>query len=426
LFTSFVLNVSGLEQTPPFLPNRIIWFHLDAPSSHAGAPKAARVRHQNRKQIQIPSEISHRRKAESSEDSMKKAFLLFVVPALLVALGFAQTPAASSNTDQTTIKGCLGGSDGNYTVVEDNTGHIFKITTSSVDLKPHLNHDVTLIGPKASGTNSAPADNTLAVTELKMISEHCATTAAASTAPVTSPSEPAGTPAPPPTGAKAPDATVSALPETVSTPAADATAPASATTPAATTVTPAADATTPSATAPAPAVDATPPSATVTTPVETPVTPAAATVPVATIKTPAETATKPAARSRKRSETAAAATATPAVVASTPPATAVIPVATDSSPSEPVSTPAAVAPVPAPPSASNGWGLWLLIAAGVVVLVGGVMFPFVNRWRKQKNLERTDAPNLSFNREASSAQNQSGQTKSDQGMGDRKGPRKAA
>jgi hypothetical protein len=67
-----------------------------------------------------------------------------------------------------------------------------------------------------------------------------------------------------------------------------------------------------------------------------------------------------------------------------------------------------------------------LIAAGVVVLVGGVMFPFVNRWRKQKNLERTDAPNLSFNREASSAQNQSGQTKSDQGMGDRKGPRKAA
>jgi hypothetical protein len=62
-----------------------------------------------------------------------------------------------------------------------------------------------------------------------------------------------------------------------------------------------------------------------------------------------------------------------------------------------------------------------LIAVGVVVLVGGVMFPFVSRWRKQKNLERTDAPNLSFNREASSAQ-----TKSDQGMSDRKGPRKAA
>jgi hypothetical protein len=46
---------------------------------------------------------------------MKKAFLLIVVPALLVALGFAQTPAPSSNTDQTNIRGCLGGSDDNYT-----------------------------------------------------------------------------------------------------------------------------------------------------------------------------------------------------------------------------------------------------------------------------------------------------------------------
>ena len=129
---------------------------------------------------------------------MKKAFLLFAIPALLVALGFAQTPAASSNTDQTTIKGCLGGSDGNYTVVEDNTGHIFKITTSSVDLKPHLNHDITLTGHKASAASSTPADNSLAVTEVKMISERCAAPATASTAPVTTPSETATTPAAPP------------------------------------------------------------------------------------------------------------------------------------------------------------------------------------------------------------------------------------
>ena len=149
---------------------------------------------------------------------MKKTFLLFVVPALLVALGFAQTPAAGSNTDQTTVKGCLGGSDSNYTVVEDNTGHIFKITTSSVDLKPHLNHDITLTGHKASGAGSTPADNSLAVTEVKMISEHCAAAAAASAAPVITPSETATTPPAPP-AATAPAATVSALPETVSTPA---------------------------------------------------------------------------------------------------------------------------------------------------------------------------------------------------------------
>src|SRR6202023_1282189 len=100
---------------------------------------------------------------------MKKVLLLIVFSTLLVALGFAQTPAASTNTDQTNIKGCLGGSDGNYTVVEDNTGHIFKITTSTVDLKPHLSHDVTLVG-HTNGANSAAADDSFAVTELNMIS----------------------------------------------------------------------------------------------------------------------------------------------------------------------------------------------------------------------------------------------------------------
>ncbi|MGA8764067.1 MAG: hypothetical protein WB562_14470, partial [Candidatus Sulfotelmatobacter sp.] len=105
---------------------------------------------------------------------MKRVFLLIVAPALLVALGFAQTPAASRNTDQINIKGCLGGSAGNYTITEDNTGHIFKLTTSSVDLKPHLGHDVKLIGHKASGAvSSGAAENSFAVTELNMISEHC-------------------------------------------------------------------------------------------------------------------------------------------------------------------------------------------------------------------------------------------------------------
>ena len=60
---------------------------------------------------------------------MKRVFLLIVIPALLVALGLAQTPAASINTDQTNIKGCLGGSDGNYTIAQDNTGNIFKVTS---------------------------------------------------------------------------------------------------------------------------------------------------------------------------------------------------------------------------------------------------------------------------------------------------------
>src|SRR5271166_4303060 len=111
LFASFTLNVSGLEQTLKFQPPKIVWFHLDAPSSHAGArkPQGFDIRIGSRFKSQAKFQTVARR--ESSEDSMKKAFLLIVVsivvPALLVALGFAQTPAASINTGQTTVKGCL-------------------------------------------------------------------------------------------------------------------------------------------------------------------------------------------------------------------------------------------------------------------------------------------------------------------------------
>ena len=152
---------------------------------------------------------------------MKRVFLLMVVSALLVTLGFAQTPDARSNTDQANVKGCLGGSDGNYTVAEDGTRQIFKITTSSVDLKPHLGHDVKLTGHKASGAvSSGAADNSFAVTELNMISEHCAVAAApAAAAPIVTVIPSSETVIAPAPVAAAPNATVS-------TPASDATAPA--------------------------------------------------------------------------------------------------------------------------------------------------------------------------------------------------------
>src|SRR6476646_7786552 len=167
---------------------------------------------------------------------MKRAFLLIVVLALLVVLGFAQIPTANSDTGQTSIKGCLSGSGGNYTVAEDNTGHIFKITTSSVDLKPHLGHDVTLTGQRASGVSSAAADNSIAVTELDMISEHCVAAAAAPAATVITSSESAVIT--PSGAAAAPAATSSTSSEAVSTPAAAAATPAApVTTPAAIAVT---------------------------------------------------------------------------------------------------------------------------------------------------------------------------------------------
>ena len=157
---------------------------------------------------------------------MKKVFLLIVVPALLVALAFAQTPAVGGNTDQIKVKGCLGGSDGNYTVAEDNTGKIFKIITSSADLKPFVGQDVNLMGQKA-----ATAENSLAVTQVNMISEHCTAAAAAPAASVSAPSETVSAPvaaAAAVPAAAAPVATVSAPSGTVSTPPAAA-APAAAT-----------------------------------------------------------------------------------------------------------------------------------------------------------------------------------------------------
>src|ERR1700674_5858232 len=260
-----VSKVSGLEQTVRFLPIKVVLFHL-------GAPKVLRPEPETRKRSKLESEAESNPKRnfrppqgeKSSEDSMKRVFLLIVIPALLVALGFAQTPAAGINTDQTNVKGCLGGSDGNYTIAQDNTGHIFKITSSSVDLKQHLGHDVALIGHKAS---SAATNSSLAVTELNMISEHCAAAAAAPIATVSTPSENAVTPA---AAAAAPAAPAAPPAESAVTPAA------TVSTSAETAIAPAAPAAPPAETAVTPAVPATAPAATVTTPAETAVTPAVA------------------------------------------------------------------------------------------------------------------------------------------------------
>ena len=56
----------------------------------------------------------------------------------------------------------------------NNTGQMFKVTTSSVDLKPNLGHEVKLARHKASGAvSTGAADNSFAATELNTVSEHC-------------------------------------------------------------------------------------------------------------------------------------------------------------------------------------------------------------------------------------------------------------
>lgn len=286
---------------------------------------------------------------------MKRIFLLIVVPALLAAIGFAQTPAASGSSDQINVKGCLGGSEGNYTVAEDNTGTIFKITTSSSDLKAYVGQDVNLTGHKA-GT---AAENSLAVTEMNMISEHCtgaaAAPAVAPAAAVSTPSDTLGTP-PPAAAAAAPEATVSAPADTKSIAVAAA------------------------------------PSATVSSPVE-PASAPAAPVPVHRAH--------PAARPQKPAAPAAAAAAPPEP-ASKPVPVADAPAAQVDSPREAADAPPPAAPVVAPRPASTRSTLMLGSIVVVVLLLVGGGVPLYNRWRKRNLQEQTRGQNLSFTHSAKS------------------------
>jgi hypothetical protein len=280
-----------------------------------------------------------------------------VVSALLVTLGFAQTPDARSNTDQATVNGCLGGSDGNYTVAEDGSRQILKITASSVDLTPHLGHAVKLTGHKASGAvSSGASDNSFAVTELTMISEHCAVAVAPAAA--------------------APIVTVIPSSETVI-----ATTPVSAA---------------PNATVSTPASDATAPAVTVIPSSETVIAPAA------NVTQPTRLPAHPRRLSATQAEaaTAPAATASPSSKAVSPPAADAAPPAATASPSsETVSTASAAATTPT--VTHRAGSLWLLIPFVVLAIVLGTLVPLLGRWRKRKILERTGTPNLSFTNEAS-------------------------
>jgi hypothetical protein len=406
---------------------------------------ARKVLREDLQQNQIPSETWPAARRESQEDSMNRVFLVMVVSALLATFGLAQTPAAGSNTGPANVKGCLGGSDGNYTVVEDGTRQTFKITTSSVDLKAHLGHDVKLTGHKAGATASpGAADNSFAVTELSMISEHCAAAAAAPAATVIPPAETVIAPDPAPTApattASAPAAAPATPSATASAPAVDAAAPAAtvapsvavASTPAVEPVAPAATVA-PTAAAPAtPAVEAAAPVATVE---PSPVTPPPAVEPAAPIAKDARPA-RLSAHARKLAAAKAAAAAESAEPVAPTPEPAAAPTAEAATPAtappvspsaETVAAPDATAPdaaaAPAPAATHRTGSLALLITFVVLVIVLGTTAPLIGRWRKRKALERDGSPNLSFTNDSTAAE----VTTNEAGSGrDKAGPRKVA
>jgi hypothetical protein len=327
---------------------------------------------------------------------MKRIFLLMITSALLGLSGYAQTPAAGSNADQASIKGCLGGSDGNYTVAEDGTNQTLKITTSSVDLKLHLGQDVSLMGQKTNGSaSSGAADNGFAVTGLKVISEHCAATTAAPAASDVAPSTTVGPT--PGTTVIAPAAAAAAGASAASTPGASV-SPSSATAsiPTADAAEPAATASPSPAMASTPAVDTAIPASTVS-PSST--TESAPTVDAAVPAVNATHATRPSAHPRARSATPTAAAPAPAETVM-PTAGAAATSAPSGPPSETAGTPVAAAAIPT--ATHKGGSLWLMILLAVLVIALTALAPFLVRWRKRKMLERTEAPNLSLTHEVTS------------------------
>jgi hypothetical protein len=95
--------------------------------------------------------------------------------------GSGQSEATASG--QTTVRGCLQGSGGNYTLT-DNTGTTYQLQGDTSKLAAHVGHEVQITGTAATATSSTPNATTgtptagsqqsmLTVQKVKHISETC-------------------------------------------------------------------------------------------------------------------------------------------------------------------------------------------------------------------------------------------------------------
>lgn len=122
---------------------------------------------------------------------MKRLFLLSSILVLTAAFALAQygsqsgSSPSSSSMSQTTIEGCLAGSDGNYNLT-DKSGTTYQLTGDTAKLQHHVGHTVQITGTsdapsasdmsgKQSGSMSSPSDSqpTFKVTSFKHISATC-------------------------------------------------------------------------------------------------------------------------------------------------------------------------------------------------------------------------------------------------------------
>jgi hypothetical protein len=107
-----------------------------------------------------------------------------------------QSSTATSDTGaHKTVKGCLSGSDGNYTLT-DKSGNTYQLKGDTSQLSNHVGHEIQVKGSLSAGSSSTPsgttgnpsaqtaagasttpsAQQTLDVSSLKHISETCSAT----------------------------------------------------------------------------------------------------------------------------------------------------------------------------------------------------------------------------------------------------------
>jgi hypothetical protein len=101
--------------------------------------------------------------------------------------------SSASSTGQTTVEGCLSGSNGNFTLT-DKSGTSYQLSGDTAQLSDHVGHDVQITGSTqnssasasspssnsganaaSSGQSGASAQQTLSVSSMKHISSTCST-----------------------------------------------------------------------------------------------------------------------------------------------------------------------------------------------------------------------------------------------------------
>ena len=114
---------------------------------------------------------------------MRQIFLMLSIVLLGLTWAIAQEPsgatssrAGQSASSQTTVEGCLSGSDGNFTLTDKN-GTTYQLTGDTAKLSEHVGHEVKITGMPssgaASGEASAGSSKTLEVSSVKHVSKTC-------------------------------------------------------------------------------------------------------------------------------------------------------------------------------------------------------------------------------------------------------------